>query len=186
MNKPFMLLVPFGKVSGPWLEELIKELAETFHSQVELTRPLSYPPSAFCFKRRRFFAHLLIDFLREKAGPVDFVIGLTDAELYSVNYNSVISESHFQARAAVVSVNKLRDFLFGERPEELFLERVFKEILRSFGHMLGLGPCFNPRCVMYPSLSLVETDLKSSSFCPDCSLKLRLRFGDIPILRKAA
>ncbi|OAG26826.1 archaemetzincin [Thermodesulfatator autotrophicus] len=186
MKRPLMLLVPLGKVSGPWLEELIKEIAENFQTQVELTRPLPYPPSAFCFRRRRFFAHLIIDFLREKAGPVDFVVGLADAELYNVHHNSIISESHFQARAAVISVNKLRDFLFGERPEELFRKRVYKEILRSFGHMLGLGHCRNPRCVMYPSLTLMETDLKGNSFCPECSLKLRLRFGEIPLLRKAA
>ncbi|WP_022852578.1 archaemetzincin [Thermodesulfatator atlanticus] len=186
MARRSILLVPVGRVSGPWIEKLMNQLAESFLARIELTNPVPYPPSAFCLRRKRFFAHFLIDFLRQHAGDVDFVVGLTDAELYNIHYNSVISETHFQARSAVISVGKLREFLFGERPEELFYKRLYKEILRSLGHMLGLGPCLNPHCVMYPSLSLMETDLKSSRFCPECALKLRLRFGEIPLLREAA
>ncbi len=171
-----------GKASGPWLEKLMSQLAEMFMAQIELAKPVPYPLPAFNPRRRRFFAHLIIDYLREIAGNVDFVVGLTDAELYSVHANSVICETHLQARSAVISVGCLKNFLFGERPEEVFYERLYKEILRAIGHMLGLPPCRNPRCVMYPSLSLYETDLKAPSFCPECEMKLKLRVGSIKFL----
>jgi len=120
------------------------------------------------------------------AGEADFVLGLTDVELYSVHANSVVSEVHFQSRSGVIALSRLREFLIGERPEEMLLARLYKEILRSLGQMLGLPPCRNPRCVMYPSTTLFEIDFKSASFCPDCEVKIRLRFGNIPLLREAA
>ncbi len=159
------------------------QLAEAFLAQIELAKPIPYPLPAFNPAKKRFFAHLIIDYLREVAGNVDFVVGLTDVELYSVHANSVISETHFQTRSAVISVGRLRDFLFGERPEEVFYQRLYKEIIRSLGQMLGLPPCRNPHCVMYPSYSLYETDLKSSNFCPECEIKLRLRLGATSLLR---
>jgi len=181
MRKFRILLIPVGRASGPWLERLMGHLAEAFLAQIELAKPVPYPLPAFNPLKKRFFAHLIIDYLREIAGNVDFVVGLTDAELYSVHANSVISETHFQARSAVISVERLRDFLFGERPEEVFYQRLYKEILRSLGHMLGLPPCRNPKCVMYPPCSIYETDLKSSAFCPECEVKLRLRLDPISL-----
>ncbi len=181
MRRFRLLIVPVGrKVIGPWVERLMNQLAETFSVQVELARPLTYPLPAFNPSRRKFFAHLIIDYLRDVAREADFILGLTDVDLYSVHYNSVISECHLQARSALISIERLKDFLFGERPEDLFFERLYKETLRSLGYMLGLPSCRNPRCVMYPSSTLIETDFKSSSFCPECQTRLRLRFGFEP------
>ncbi len=177
MQRFRILLVPVGRASGPWLERLMSQLAEAFLAQIELAKPVPYPLPAFNPARKRFFAHLIIDYLREMAGGVDFVVGLTDVELYSVHANSVISETHLKSRSAVISLGRLRDFLFGERPEEVFYQRLYKEILRALGHMMGLPPCRNPRCVMYPSFTIYETDLKSSTFCPECEMKIRLRLG---------
>ncbi len=181
-----VLIVPLGNVIGPWVERLMNQLAEAFLVEVELARPLPYPAPAFNPVRRKFFVHLIADYLREVAGEADFVLGFTDVELYSVHCNSVISECHFQARSAVISVGRLKDFLFGERPDEVFFDRLYKETIRALGHMLGLPPCRNLRCVMYPSQSLVETDLKAATFCPECQLKLRLRSGTVPLLKEVA
>ncbi len=186
MRRPKFLIVPMGNVLGPWIERLMRQLAEAFAAEVQLGRPISYPLSAFNPARKKFFCHTIIDFLREIAGEADFVLGLTDVELYSVHSNSVVSEVHLQARSAVIALGRLREFLMGERPEEVLFDRLYKEALRSIGHMLGLPPCPNPRCVMYPSRTPFETDLKQATFCPECLIKMRLRLGSIPLLREAA
>jgi len=181
MRRFRLLIIPVGKRAiGPWVERLMNQLAESFSVEVELARPLSYPLPAFNPCRRQFFAHLIIDYLRDIAREADFILGFTDVDIYSVHCNSVISECHLCSRSALISVGKLKDFLFGERPEDLFFERLYKETLRALGHMLGLPSCANPRCVMYPSLTLMETDLKSSSFCPECQTRLKVRFGFVP------
>ncbi len=186
MRQPKVLIIPIGNVLGPWIERLMHRLAEGFAAEVQLGRPIPYPLPAFDPTRKKFFCHTIIDFLRQIAGEVDFVLGLTDAELYSVHANSVVTEVHFQARSAVITLGRLREFLLGEHPEEVLFDRLYKEVLRSLGLMLGLGGCVNPRCVMHPSNTAFEIDLKDASFCPECLVKIRLRLGSIPLLREVA
>ncbi len=187
MRQLKVLVVPIGPVSGgPWLERLLRELAEGLAMEIQLSRPIAYPGPAFNPARKKFFSHTIIDFLREIAGQVDFVLGLTEAELYSVHANSVWSEVHLGSRAGVIALSRLREFLVGERPEELLCQRLYKEMIRALGQMLGLRSCANPRCVMYPPRTLFELDLKGVALCPECRFRLRLRFGNLPLFREAA
>lgn len=56
---------------------------------------------------------------------------------------------------------------------ELFYERIAKEIIHELGHTFGLGHCGDPRCVMYFSNTVHDTDLKGPGFCDKCFLRLR-------------
>ncbi len=58
-------------------------------------------------------------------------------------------------------------------PEDLFQERLRKEILHELGHTFGLTHCPNPYCVMRFSNSLMEVDAKSEAFCRTCLEKLK-------------
>jgi predicted Zn-dependent protease len=51
--------------------------------------------------------------------------------------------------------------------------RGMPEAVHELGHTYGLGHCGNPRCVMFFSNSLADTDGKGSGFCPSCESKLR-------------
>jgi archaemetzincin len=63
--------------------------------------------------------------------------------------------------------------LMGERLKE----RLLKVAVHEVGHLLGLGHCSNPRCVMRFSNSLYELDEKGSEFCPVCAGKLVEMYG---------
>ncbi len=169
-----ILVVPIGKVFGPWLERFLQGLSDFWRVQVELTNPIAPPPAAFNPRLRKFFCPYLAEFLRSVARDVDFVLGLCEEELYSPTRPLVFSESHVSARTAVISVQALREFLFGPEPEVLFVERLRKEAVKALAHLLGLPPCRNPKCVMFPASTLMELDIKSSEFCPECQMKLRL------------
>gem|GEM_PF-2097205 len=181
-----LLIVPIGRIRGPWLDRLLHDLAHGLAMEIQLSRPLPYPPHAFSPTRKKFFSHAMVELLRNVAGNVDFVLGLTDAELYSVQANSTFSEVHLSSRSAIIGLGPFRDFLVGDRPEELMRERIYKEVLYTLGKMLGLSTCINPHCVMYPSRGLLELDLKQPRFCLECRFKLYLRLGNIPLLKEAA
>ena len=47
-----------------------------------------------------------------------------------------------------------------------FRRRAATEAIHELGHTYGLGHCDNPRCVMWFSNTLSETDRKGTEFCP--------------------
>lgn len=169
-----ILVVPIGRVFGPWLERFLQELSDFWKAQVELTNPVPPPPAAFHPRLKKFFGPYLAEFLRSLSREVDFVLGVCGEELYSPRRIQVFSEINLSSRTALLSAQSLREFLFGPDPETLFTERLRKEAIRALGHLLGLSPCKNVHCVMYQPSSLMEIDLKSSHLCPECQMRLRL------------
>ncbi|QJA05702.1 hypothetical protein FVE67_02320 [Thermosulfurimonas marina] len=169
-----VLVVPIGRVFGPWLERFLQDLSNFWQAQLELAHPVTPPPAAFHPRLRKFFAPYLVEYLRTLSREVDFVLGVCGEELYSPRAPVVFTEVSFSSRSALISARQLQEFLFGPEPERVFVERLHKEAVRALGHLLGLGPCPNPRCVMHPPSSLMELDLKGPEFCPECRMRLRL------------
>ena len=72
--------------------------------------------------------------------------------------------------------NELRQEFYNlPRDQGLFHKRGLTEAVHELGHTYGLGHCRNPRCVMFFSNSLVDTDRKGPEFCPDCKKQLESR-----------
>jgi len=76
-------------------------------------------------------------------------------------------------KAAVISLTRLRQSFY-KLPEdrEIFRKRVLTEAVHELGHTYRLGHCENPRCVMFFSNSLTDTDRKGFEFCLSCKDKL--------------
>lgn len=43
-----------------------------------------------------------------------------------------------------------------------------KEAVHELGHTFGLVHCIDPKCVMFFSNSLADTDNKNTKFCKKC------------------
>jgi archaemetzincin len=83
--------------------------------------------------------------------------------------NFVFGQATVAGRDAFVALPRLRETSYGRPPNEsLYRERVLKEVLHELGHTWGLGHCPDPRCVMYFSNMLADTDAKGLEFCPRC------------------
>ena len=52
--------------------------------------------------------------------------------------------------------------------ERLHIERVKKEAINQVGYLFLMRYCKNPRCVMYRSRDMSETDFKREKFCDNC------------------
>ncbi|UCG94914.1 MAG: archaemetzincin family Zn-dependent metalloprotease [Candidatus Aerophobus sp.] len=98
------------------------------------------------------------------------ILGVTEKDLYVPVLTYVFGEAQLNGKAAVVSIYRLRDELYGlpKNPQRL-KERLEKEAIHELGHTFGLIHCRNPECVMYPTTYAEEIDYKSKNFCRVCS-----------------
>ncbi len=120
--------------------------------------------------RGQIRADLLLDLLKPARGWNRYVY-VVEGDGYVPGLNFVFGVAH--GHKAVVFTERLRSAV------ELFEMRLAKEIVHELGHTFGLGHCADPRCVMYFSNTIKDTDLKGPGFCEACFAKLTRAFSEI-------
>jgi len=120
---------------------------------------------------------LLYHLTKVKPPEAVAILGITPYDLYSDGLNFVFGIASPLGRAALVSYARLKT------PDEmLFTSRLRKEITHEMGHAFGLEHCTTPGCVMNFSNSLLEVDMKSENFCPECRAKLERTLKELGVI----
>jgi len=128
-------------------------------SHIALPPTLGYNPA-----RKQYKAQALLEYLSKVYYPDMLkLIALFPFDLYEEGLNFVFGLAQLGGRYALVSTYRLFD-----KKEELYFNRVFKEVNHELGHTFGLMHCKTPGCVMNFSNSLWEVDAKSRFFCTNC------------------
>jgi len=170
-----IVIVGVGEVDGRILEGLQKSVGKILEKEVSLGQSLKFPDYAYNGRRKQFFSSAILLKLKEvERGIGDRVLGVVDLDLYVPSLNFVFGEADFENRMAIITLWRLRQEFYG-LPEDIdrFEERVLKEAVHELGHTYGLGHCSNPLCVMHFSNSLLDTDIKKVSFCPQCEKRFK-------------
>jgi archaemetzincin len=103
----------------------------------------------------------------------ELILGVTGVDLTAPGLNFVFGLADPEGRAAVISMARLYPEFYGQpRDPRLFKARAVTEAVHELGHLLGLGHCIDPACVMAFSNSLADTDRKGPGFCEACREKL--------------
>ncbi|MCS7145260.1 MAG: archemetzincin, partial [Aigarchaeota archaeon] len=102
-----------------------------------------------------------VEALSRESGRESLRLHITQLDIYFGQFNFCFGLA--SNKAAVVSTYRLR-----HRDSEKYIERLRKEAVHEVGHILGLGHCPNPRCVMFFSNSILDTDMKGENPCPRC------------------
>lgn len=123
---------------------------------------------------------ILSQLLKSAAEESCKILGVTSVDLFVPVLTYVFGEAQLDGKAAVVSIYRLRDELYGlpKNPEKL-KARLGKEAIHELGHTFGLIHCQDPRCVMYTSTYAEEIDFKSREFCNNCSSILEKKKDDL-------
>jgi len=103
----------------------------------------------------------------------EIILGVTGVDLTAPGLNFVFGLADPPSRCAVISLARLYPEFYGQpRDPRRFKARAVKEAVHELGHLLGLGHCPDPACVMSFSNSLADTDQKGPGFCGACREKL--------------
>lgn len=175
-----ILIAPIYPVDLTLTLALVSPLKEIFKCDVLLDNTNHINLSlAYDSSRSQFNSTKIISSLSEKYKNFNGkVIGVISVDLFIPVLTYVFGEAQLGGKVSIVSTFRLNEIAYG-LPEnrKLTEERLLKEAVHELGHNFGLLHCDDYLCVMHPSTSVEEVDIKTSSFCKNCYEKL---FGQIP------
>ena len=101
------------------------------------------------------------------------MVAVTGLDLCIPILEFVFGEAELGGHRAIVSTHRLHEEFYGlPANDDLFQERVRKEVRHEWGHALGLRHCLRYDCVMHSSPSVEHVDLKGEEFCESCRQKI--------------
>lgn len=162
-----------GEASPEAVARLRPVLREAFGAEVVVAPALPLPETAYDRRRGQHLSTALLDALaRARRLEWDRLLGVADVDLFVPELNFVFGEGDPGRGVAVFSLQRLRADGNGTRGP-LFDRRAATEAIHELGHSYGLTHCQRPRCVMWFSNSLAETDRKGTQFCRAHAAELR-------------
>jgi archaemetzincin len=178
-NQERICVLAISKLDSTLLEKLSTDLKKIFEQKVEVVQSPLDLEFAYNPERKQYFSSAILEKLPEIGSEAyERILGIVNVDLYVPDLNFVFGEADVVEKTAVISIIRLRPDYYGLPEDEgLLRERTLKESVHELGHTYGLRHCPDKKCVMHFSNSLIDTDIKSSSFCENCKKKLMLVRG---------
>ncbi|EMA49380.1 archaemetzincin-like protein [Halococcus morrhuae DSM 1307] len=165
-------IVPVGDVPVPIKRAASAGLRSVYDCDVMLHDASSLPDDAYDESRGQYRAEAFIE-LAGHVGSAEKNIALTTEDLFYRRRNYVFGLAYLSGNGSVVSTYRLQTAADGgsldRSDDDVFSERVRKEVVHEIGHTLGLEHCDDERCVMNFSPTVREVDVKNQQLCADCS-----------------
>jgi archaemetzincin len=168
-------LQPIGEIDSDVLAGISTGLVSAFGNTVRLKAAISIPDGSYVPARDQYLADLVLADLKQYQNGDGRLLGVADINLFSEGLNFVFGQADYLNRIGVISLTLLKQENYGLPGDTaLLIGRAQKEAVHELGHTFGLGHCQDGACVMHFSNSLIDTDIKETSFCRRCQPRLIL------------
>lgn len=148
--------------------ERIEEIEEVIREELELEVEHAFIQSDFKFAYDSARGQLnALKILQSINAQSDLILLVIEEDIFVPMLNFCFGLAY--GNKAIISTKRLKQSFYGlEDDDFIFKERCKKEAIHEVCHMLGLGHCRNPNCVMFFSNSIADTDRKSYKPCERC------------------
>ncbi|MDI6716738.1 MAG: archaemetzincin family Zn-dependent metalloprotease [Actinomycetota bacterium] len=172
-EKKYLYVLPIGNIDQEILQYILKIIEKKFNLPAKLGTAIKIPDNAFNPVRGQYDASIMLNGVRAVSpSNTKKVLAVTEEDIFSNNLNFIFGQAILGGCCGIISLSRLRAGTDKTNGKQLFLQRVEKEAVHELGHTFGLRHCSNPRCVMYFSNSLADTDRKSADFCQECGFPI--------------
>lgn len=170
-------IAPLNFSNEALLERIIEKLSEIFEWDVKVIKLEVNAESSLNKERNQYYStQIIADAIKITGDIAGKIVLLCDFDLFVPVFTFIFGEAQLNGKHSAVSLCRLHEeFYSGITDDELLFGRAVKEILHELGHTFGLIHCKNWDCVMRPSLTVEDIDIKGGGFCASCALAIPLR-----------
>jgi archaemetzincin len=160
-------IVPIGWVDTLAVSVVAANLQTLMGLNAATLQPQPDPEYAYLPLRSQYAAGEIIKALESIVGGARFKLGIVQSDLCTPILKYVFGESQLGGKAGVISLHRLWD----KNSERTYL-RAAKIGLHETGHLLGIGHCRTPDCLMAFVSSIEKLDSLPSRFCTACQYEI--------------
>jgi archaemetzincin len=167
VKKVNIIILGLNIIDRKILEYVCKYLSEKiFYCDCEIIESLTLEPHFYNKLREQYDSDLILNWIAQKTKTykANVILGIGDFDAYADNLNFIFGEAYPKNHVCAVYLGRLKT-----SDNNLYNERIIKEVIHEIGHALGLQHCPNPECVMYFSRTINDTDHKKPMYCKKCS-----------------
>jgi archaemetzincin len=175
MKEPTVSILPIDEINPSVLKHLGESIKRNFGFKYHMlpVEPIAVRRPELLHQGKYNSTGVLLYISKHLPGNSIKVLVVTQLDLYSPIFSHLYGEAQLKGDVALMSLHRLHQEFYHLNPDsEVFLSRCEKEALHELGHTFGLMHCQDRNCVMYPSSTIADTDIKANRFCPLCARRL--------------
>jgi archaemetzincin len=173
-RKPYHILIsPIGEFEQAIVDAVSKTVQECFGIPTKTCTLLNDIGFAKDNERSQYHSTSILKEL-EAAAPQNSVkiAALCRVDLFIPILTYVYGEAQLDGKACIVSTHRLHEGTDISLNNDVFFERITKEIIHELGHTFNLRHCQEPTCLMHYCRNEKDVDRKSNQLCRYCTVLL--------------
>lgn len=175
MNLENITLISFGYFEKGLLELIVDDIEREFLVPVKTREGYLDLSDYYDPARKQYNGNDLLKEIELRfASDTTKTLGLFNVDLFIPILTYIFGQAFLNGRSGIASIYRLSNERYGiKKDQEIFVDRIRKEVIHELGHTFGLYHCSNPTCVMRSSTYVEDIDQKEHWLCHKCKAELQ-------------